>query len=246
MSWRSCVNIMPKKSGTKKITVIFFSGIVAAVIFFTFLPTARVFSPVAFSRFWPSDKIANAELSSGRPLAPKDEPIHDQSADVSDAKSNAPQAKKEVFFDRLSLAPVVADAITISKIDAKLPIETATTTDVAKLHALLDSGVVLYPGSALFGQIGQTILLGHSAPAGWPKIKHDTAFSRISELRSGDEILISYSGQLYRYLVVRTQIINKGVDLPGAIKQGKTLLLVTCWPPGRNLRRIVVEAVGAE
>jgi len=134
------------------------------------------------------------------------------------------------------------DSITIPEIDNQQPIITATTIDTAKLHVLLDSGVVLYPKSARFGQLGQTILLGHSAPVNWPKIKHDTAFSRIDELTAGSSILVNYRGNAYQYTVVMTQIINQGVDLPELPGNGNSLLLVSCWPPGRNLSRIVVEA----
>jgi len=134
------------------------------------------------------------------------------------------------------------DTIVIPGIDSVLPIVTATTTDTAKLHALLDSGVVLYPSSAGFGQVGQTILLGHSAPPNWPKIKQDTAFSRIDELAWGSVITVNYSGKIYQYEVVRTLIVDKGVNLPEFPGGGNSLLLVSCWPPGRNLQRIVVEA----
>ena len=136
-----------------------------------------------------------------------------------------------------------SDMITIPEIDSQLPIVTATTTEMVELHSLLDLGVVLYPKSARFGQLGQTILLGHSAPVNWPKIKHDTAFSRIDELAAGSPILVNYKGNAYQYTVVRTQIINRGVNLPELPGNGNSLLLVSCWPPGRNLNRIVVEAM---
>lgn len=133
--------------------------------------------------------------------------------------------------------------ITIAKIGANIPIVIANTNDQENFHRLLDKGVVVYPGSAGFGNVGQTVLIGHSAPANWPNIKYDTAFSRIIELISGDKIKIDYFGKIYIYSVVKTQIIEKGSNIYSDLTQKSTLVLLTCWPPGRDLQRLAVEAV---
>lgn len=130
----------------------------------------------------------------------------------------------------------------ISKINAALPIITTNTADPNKIHDLLDFGVVLYPNSARFGQIGQTILLGHSAPSYWPKIKHDTAFSRISELIPGDLINIEYQEKTYHYSVIGFQIVDKGSVLADKKNPVNSLALVSCWPPGHDRQRIIIEA----
>jgi LPXTG-site transpeptidase (sortase) family protein len=165
---------------------------------------------------------------------------------MSEAKK--PAERKPETSTTTEAAPAVPsvtpkDEIVIGKIDARVPIVTATTTNNAKLHALLDQGAVLYPTSAGFGNVGQTVLLGHSAPANWPNIKHDTAFSRTNELVKGDQIEISYRGRTYIYTVTRAQIIPKGGDLAGETPDKSWLVLVTCWPPGRDLQRSAVEAV---
>ena len=139
-----------------------------------------------------------------------------------------------------------SDVIVIDKIGAVLPIIQADTFNVASLHTDLDSGVVLYPASAPFGEDGQTVILGHSAPDNWPQIKHDTAFSRIDELVAGDMIIVYYGEKVYDYTVTRTEIIAKGGDLSGAPPDGNSLDLVTCWPPGHDQKRIVVESTLTE
>jgi len=68
------------------------------------------------------------------------------------------------------------DMLTIPGINVTAPIITAKTDDPEVISGLLDSGVVLYPGSAPFGGSGQTVILGHSAPTGWPRIKYDWVF----------------------------------------------------------------------
>jgi LPXTG-site transpeptidase (sortase) family protein len=90
--------------------------------------------------------------------------------------------------------------------------------------------------------VGQTIVLGHSAPPGWPEIKHDTIFSRIAELGFGSKIVAVYNDKTYTYSTVENQIIEKGGDIPKLAAADNALVLVTCWPPGRDLKRMVVQA----
>lgn len=134
------------------------------------------------------------------------------------------------------------DVITIPKIGISAPIITAKTTDNKVIHGLLDSGVVLYPGSTPFGRDGQTVLLGHSAPTGWPKIKYDWVFSRINELKSGDMVVITYNDETRYYKIAKTRIVTPQEGVPDATVEGNSLMMVSCWPPGKDLKRIVVEA----
>ena len=146
-------------------------------------------------------------------------------------------AKPEAIIDK-----VQSNTLQIPKIEANIPIVTTQITDQNKLHELLDFGVLLYPQSVLFGIPGQTILLGHSAPAAWPKIKYDTAFSRIGELSAGDEIMVTYQNKNYHYRVQDSDIIAKGAQLSLADSSVNTLVLVTCYPPGKDQQRLVVWA----
>ena len=134
------------------------------------------------------------------------------------------------------------DLLSIPKLGLAVPIITAATTDVDVVHGLLDSGVVLYPGSAPFGTAGQTVILGHSAPTGWPTIKYDWVFSRLNELKSGDMIVITYNNETRYYSVVTTRVVDKQNGVPEPTVAGNSLALVSCWPPGKDLNRIVVEA----
>jgi LPXTG-site transpeptidase (sortase) family protein len=137
----------------------------------------------------------------------------------------------------------VPDSITIPAIGISAPIVTTQSTDVDAVHALLDTGVVLYPGSADFGQMGETIILGHSAPPGWPTIKYDWVFSKIENLKAGDKINITYSNKNYSFTVAKTKVLDRGQEVPSSIATANTLALVSCWPPGKDVQRIAVLAV---
>jgi LPXTG-site transpeptidase (sortase) family protein len=132
--------------------------------------------------------------------------------------------------------------ITIPKINITAPIITAQTDNADVIHGLLDSGVVLYPGSTPFGLTGQTVLLGHSAPTGWPKIKYDWVFSKISELKEGDMVVITYNYETRYYTVVSSRVVTPQEGVPESTVSGNSLMLVTCWPPGKDLKRFTVEA----
>ncbi|MCU0653395.1 MAG: sortase [Candidatus Pacebacteria bacterium] len=135
------------------------------------------------------------------------------------------------------------DMITIPKMGVTAPIITSQTADNDVIHSLLDSGVVLYPGSAPFGtEGGQTVLLGHSAPTGWPKIKYDWVFSKLNLLEEGDMVVITYDNQTRYYKVVKTRVVTPQAGVPEPTVKGNSLMLVTCWPPGKDLKRMAVEA----
>lgn len=136
------------------------------------------------------------------------------------------------------------NTLEVPKLSLELPIIFATSTDKEALMKNLDAGVVFYPGSVYPGQTGQMIILGHSAPPGWPHIKHDWAFSDLQKLSDGDTILIDLNNKQYTYVVKKTDIIKRGADVPtdtsGA--NSNVLTLISCWPPGKDYQRIAVSA----
>ena len=131
----------------------------------------------------------------------------------------------------------------IPKISISAPIVFSSNKETKELETDLNSGVVYYPGSVYPGQSGQIVILGHSAPLGWPKIKYDWVFSNLDKLEAGDEILINLNKKQYTYIVKKTTIIKAGQEIPtdSSLKDTNTLNLVSCWPPGKDYQRIVVQ-----
>lgn len=141
------------------------------------------------------------------------------------------------------------DSIKISQISITSPLvfvpeDQLDNVSPAALKKYLDRGVLHYPGSALPGERGQVVILGHSAPPNWPKIKYDWVFSELNNLNKGDEIIIYYKNHQYVYSVEKTIFLEKGEELPdfALTKIKHMLVLVSCWPPGKDSRRIAVEA----
>ncbi len=160
------------------------------------------------------------------------------------AKTTEIFGKKEIEIPIKNSEPSDKEnSLEILKFEISAPLifsENATQKD---LYKLLDSGVVYFPGSVLPGEAGQTIILGHSAPDGWPKIKYDWVFTRISELAEGDEIFVYFNHRKYVYKVTGKIFLDRGEELPQLLTNSENMLvLISCWPPGKDLQRIAVMA----
>lgn len=130
----------------------------------------------------------------------------------------------------------------IPKISISVPVIFSESTDKASLTKDLDKGAVYYPGSVMPGQNGEIVIIGHSAPSGWPKIKYDWIFSDLDNLGAGDIILLDINNKQYTYIVKQKTIIKKGeeVNNNNVALNTNTLILISCWPPGKDFQRIAV------
>jgi len=137
-----------------------------------------------------------------------------------------------------------SDSIEIPKIGIEAPLLFVESEREEDYKAPLLKGVVHYYQSALPGEEGQTIILGHSAPSGWPKIHYDWVFSDLNKLEAGDEIFINYKNHQYHYIVSKKFFLDKGEEIPSEdlTNPNNVLILISCWPPGVNQRRIAIQA----
>lgn len=111
-----------------------------------------------------------------------------------------------------------------------------------ELRKFLKDGVLLYPGG-IPGAKGKSIILGHSAPPNWPDINYEDVFSNLNQLERGDEVLVVYNQKRYIYEVFDKRIfLPKDEDQTLLIedKDESYLILITCWPPGKRIKRLAV------
>lgn len=133
--------------------------------------------------------------------------------------------------------------LTIPKIGVEATIIFVESTNPSDFLQPLKNGVAHYP-SALPGQKGASIILGHSAPPGWLGSFYDGVFSKLKELEQGDRILVSLNGGVYVYTVTDKAFLNRGQGIPPEVmgSDRPALLLLSCWPPGINNKRIMIQA----
>ena len=108
----------------------------------------------------------------------------------------------------------------------------------------LDKSLVQYPGTALPGQPGNVVIIGHSVlPQFFDPANYLTIFSPLYRLHEGDHVLIDYGSRRYAYRVDNLYEISPHDLQP--LRQDfseKELTLMTCSPPGTSLRRLIVKA----
>lgn len=110
----------------------------------------------------------------------------------------------------------------------------------------LKKGVVHYklPGANSFpGQVGNTVILGHSSNDIFEPGDYKFAFVLLDRMQAGDVIYMHYEGKRYIYRVTDKKIITPSEFSALHLNNGKPMLtLVTCTPPGTALKRLLVYA----
>ena len=108
----------------------------------------------------------------------------------------------------------------------------------------LKKWVVRYPGTAEPGQQWNVFIFGHSSNYPWVKSEYNSVFALLDELENGDEIIIYYFQKKYVYKVKDRAIVKpwdvKTLEARDHTK--KELSLMTCWPVGTTLERIILFA----
>lgn len=108
----------------------------------------------------------------------------------------------------------------------------------------LKKSLIQYPQTALPGQLGNTVIFGHSVlPQFFNPKSYLTIFATLFRLKPDEEILVDFDKIKYKYKVEEMFEV-KPTDF-SVLEQrfdGRYLTLITCSPPGTYLRRLVVRA----
>lgn len=142
-------------------------------------------------------------------------------------------------------APVGKDPeIIIPKINVEIPvIYGVDTVDEASVDKALERGVVHYADTAMPGQDGNLVIVGHSSNNIFNPGKYKFAFVLLSKLDSGDTFYIQKDGKRYTYAVYDKKIVSPtDVSVLGPIPDKPAVAtLITCDPPGTSINRLVVR-----
>lgn len=106
-----------------------------------------------------------------------------------------------------------------------------------------DTTLAHFPGSALPGQIGNSFITGHSVlPQFNDPENYRAIFTKLSDLEIGDDIIVEIEGKVLNYIVQYAKVVDpQDLSVLAPISQsGRNLTLMTCVPPGTNLKRLVV------
>jgi len=143
-----------------------------------------------------------------------------------------------------TLDPIYSQEIFIPAIGVRVPLIQPVYATQEIIHANLNNGAVVYPNSVDFGQYGNIVVLGHSFNFPWLGNEYTQIFSHLDKLENGDLIRVVSDGKIFKYVVTNSQVLSvKEANRIVAESTGtNTLHLLSCWPVGSSLYRIVVSA----
>jgi LPXTG-site transpeptidase (sortase) family protein len=138
--------------------------------------------------------------------------------------------------------PNAADLI-IPKIDVKAPVVYDEPSFYEwKVQLALRRGVVHYGTTAVPGQAGNIVVLGHSSGQLWAPGDYKFVFTMLDKLQVGDKMIVDYKGTRYIYQVSDRQIVKPDdISILQPTKKPQ-LTLVTCTPVGTSKNRLAVIA----
>lgn len=146
---------------------------------------------------------------------------------------------------RPTLPPVNTDfSLVIEKIGATAPIvRDVSPLDSWEYQRALTRGVAHAEGTSLPGQGGNIFLFAHSSANPLDASRFNSVFYLIHHLEKGDEIQVWYQDQKYVYIVTEKRIVDpNSIAYLDPLVSEEQLTLMTCWPPGTTLKRLIVVA----
>lgn len=168
------------------------------------------------------------------------------------AKIYYPVAKAEIIYQTTSPTSVKKDILPIdpnfSIVIPKININSKVVKNVdphdPKIYQpALTQGVAHAEGSALPGFTGNVFIFAHSASSWYQANQYNAIFYLINKLDSNDEIDLYYQGSKYSYKVADKKIVaSTDINYLANNLNTNTLTLMTCWPPGTTLKRLVIVA----
>lgn len=110
----------------------------------------------------------------------------------------------------------------------------------------LKDGTIHYPGSAFPGMRGNVYITGHSSYYSWSKSNYKEVFKDLGKLKPGDEVIFRVKLKNKKevtitYAMTNSQIVESNDPRLFRDYEGHELTLVTCYPIGTNLRRLMIK-----
>jgi LPXTG-site transpeptidase (sortase) family protein len=143
----------------------------------------------------------------------------------------------------ISTAAVGPDAeVVIPKINVEIPvIYDVNTINEQAIEKGLERGVVHYADTAVPGQNGNAVIVGHSSNNILNHGKYKFAFVLLHKLNVGDTFYLQKDGKRYTYQVYKRDIVKPSdVSVLGLAEKTASATLITCDPPGTSNNRLVI------
>jgi len=134
----------------------------------------------------------------------------------------------------------------IPKINVDVPADYNVTPDYDSQMKAMENGVAWFgiPGAnSKPGQVGNTVLSGHSSNDVIDPGSYKFIFARLDQLNKGDTIYVNYNSTRYTYTVTQKEVVKPTEVSKLVYASDKPILtLITCTPIGTSLNRLLVTA----
>ena len=204
------------KNGYKKLTrlgllLVALASLGAVIIFFPVLVKEVTY---IFSKPDENTPVASSELDSMRFFNEKDVII----------------AKDPLFS--IIIPKIGANSKVISDVDSQ---------DSKVYQVALTKGVAHAKGSAYPGEIGNSFYFAHSSDNFYNANRYNSVFYLLNKMEKGDFFYLVYKNWVYKYIVTETSIVEpEEVRYLENNTDKKMATLMTCWPAGTTISRLVV------
>ncbi|MCK9272420.1 class E sortase [Candidatus Gracilibacteria bacterium] len=171
---------------------------------------------------------------------------------ISQVKDTFFSPKKLVSFDdKISLDLEVTpyeNRIIIPKLGKNVPLVDVNNKSGLNFENLqdlfmkeLEKGILRYPGTGTPGKVGNAFIFGHSSNYPWAKGDYNDVFALLDNLTFGDEIIVYYNQKKFIYTITEKKVVRPGdVKVLKRDEGKKEISLMTCWPVGTTLNRMIV------
>lgn len=149
--------------------------------------------------------------------------------------------------NKVIMKPVDTDfSVVIPKIRANAKvIKDVDPYDSYVYQMALTQGVAHAKGTTTPDEEGNVFLFAHSSDNFYNANRYNSVFYLLHRVEEGDNFYIIYEGKIYKYWITEKSIVEAGdVDYfsggSRAYDKPQTATLMTCWPPGTTLKRLVL------
>ena len=90
---------------------------------------------------------------------------------------------------------------------------------------------------------GNVFIFAHSAGNWYQANQYNAVFYLLNKLTKGDTITLYFENIAYNYIVDEIKFVKPDeINYLSTNQKTNKLTLMTCWPPGTTLQRLIVEA----
>ena len=133
-------------------------------------------------------------------------------------------------------------SIIIPKIGANSKVVSDVDSQDSKVYQVaLTKGVAHAKGSAYPGEIGNSFYFAHSSDNFYNANRYNSVFYLLNKMEKGDFFYLVYKNWVYKYVVTETSVVSPDkVEYLSNKADEKVATLMTCWPAGTTISRLVV------